>query len=212
MLFVEGITRVSTAIKYFIESTWSHAARYVGNFQRAGKGRKASVLIGAVEGRESWLCRSPGTPISTRASAGPRLEHLRSRLDEKPKYTVKEILHIPHYSLFLPRDFDISPYSRVIKPATEAGFDYKNLPRKIFLPERASAPHNMTLVAPPSSFPLSRGWGEVKRRAKFMLLGALGDPSAGDARARVPAGRRDPCSLARRGLPPAAGRLWYCCI
>jgi permuted papain-like amidase YaeF/Yiix C92 family enzyme len=34
----------------------------------------------------------------------------------------REILHIRHYSLFAPRDFDISPYFQVIKPSLR-GFD-----------------------------------------------------------------------------------------
>lgn len=36
---------------------------------------------------------------------------------------VREVLHIRHYSLFTPRDFDLSPYFRVIKPEVEDGFD-----------------------------------------------------------------------------------------
>ncbi len=32
-----------------------------------------------------------------------------------------------HYSLFVPRDFDISPYFRVVKPAIEQTFDYRAL-------------------------------------------------------------------------------------
>ena len=31
-----------------------------------------------------------------------------------------------HHSLFVPRDFDVSPYFKVIKPSIELGFDYKN--------------------------------------------------------------------------------------
>lgn len=38
-----------------------------------------------------------------------------------------EILHIRHHSLFTPRDFDLSPYFRVVKPTIEDGFDYKSL-------------------------------------------------------------------------------------
>lgn len=34
-----------------------------------------------------------------------------------------EILHIRHYSLFAPRDFDISPYFEIIKPTLSDGFD-----------------------------------------------------------------------------------------
>ena len=42
-------------------------------------------------------------------------------------YTVREILHIRHHSLFTPRDFDISPYFAIIKPTIERGFDYRSL-------------------------------------------------------------------------------------
>lgn len=35
----------------------------------------------------------------------------------------REILHIRHHSLFAPRDFDLSPYFRVVKPTLETGFD-----------------------------------------------------------------------------------------
>ena len=39
----------------------------------------------------------------------------------------REILHIRHHSLYTPRDFDLSPYFRVVKPTVEAGFDYRAL-------------------------------------------------------------------------------------
>ena len=39
----------------------------------------------------------------------------------------EEILHIRHHSLYMPRDFDISPYFSVVKPTLEAGFDYRAL-------------------------------------------------------------------------------------
>lgn len=38
-----------------------------------------------------------------------------------------EILHIRHHSLFAPRDFDLSPYFRIVKPTIEAGFSYRAL-------------------------------------------------------------------------------------
>src|SRR5262249_50887477 len=37
----------------------------------------------------------------------------------------REILEIPHSSLYAPRDFDISPYFKLIKPTIERGFDYR---------------------------------------------------------------------------------------
>jgi len=39
----------------------------------------------------------------------------------------REILHIRHHSLFTPRDFDLSPYFRVVKPTIEEPFDYRSL-------------------------------------------------------------------------------------
>lgn len=39
----------------------------------------------------------------------------------------REILHIRHHSLFTPRDFDLSPFFRVVKPTIEEGFDHRSL-------------------------------------------------------------------------------------
>lgn len=39
----------------------------------------------------------------------------------------KEIYHIRHFSLFAPRDFDISPYFEIIKPTMGLGFNYKQI-------------------------------------------------------------------------------------
>ena len=38
-----------------------------------------------------------------------------------------EILHIRHHSLYVPRDFDVSPFFQVVKPRIEAGFDFHRL-------------------------------------------------------------------------------------
>ncbi len=35
----------------------------------------------------------------------------------------REILHIRHSSLYMPRDFDVSPYFQIIKPTLASGFD-----------------------------------------------------------------------------------------
>ncbi|MGB5011018.1 MAG: hypothetical protein WBO88_12155, partial [Candidatus Dechloromonas phosphoritropha] len=40
---------------------------------------------------------------------------------------VDEILRIRDHSLFVPRDFDVSPYFQVVKPTLEQGFDYRRL-------------------------------------------------------------------------------------
>lgn len=39
----------------------------------------------------------------------------------------REILHIRHYSLYAPRDFDISPYFEIVKPTLLYDFDYHRL-------------------------------------------------------------------------------------
>jgi hypothetical protein len=39
----------------------------------------------------------------------------------------RDILEIRHSSLYAPRDFDISPYFKIVKPTLEEGFDYKRV-------------------------------------------------------------------------------------
>lgn len=40
----------------------------------------------------------------------------------------KEVWHIRHYSMFMPRDFDLSPYFAVVKPTIARGFDFRQIP------------------------------------------------------------------------------------
>jgi len=47
----------------------------------------------------------------------------RDRQDPLCPGCVDEILHVRHHSLFVPRDFDVSPYFQVVKPTLETGFD-----------------------------------------------------------------------------------------
>lgn len=39
----------------------------------------------------------------------------------------QELVRIRHYSLFVPRDFDVSPYFEIIKPTLRQGFDFHEL-------------------------------------------------------------------------------------
>lgn len=41
--------------------------------------------------------------------------------------TPQEIMYIRHHSLFVPRDFDLSPYFDIIKPTLEQGFDHRKI-------------------------------------------------------------------------------------
>ncbi|MFD1883792.1 lipo-like protein [Paracoccus pacificus] len=38
-----------------------------------------------------------------------------------------EVLYIRHKSLYVPRDFDLSPYFAIVKPTLEQGFDYHSI-------------------------------------------------------------------------------------
>ena len=205
VLLVEGNKRISAIIKYLTQSTWSHAAFYVGE-SLGGKAADGSphVLIEAEseggvvraplskyasfntricrpvelseEDRQKvvgfmvdslgkqydvrnvidlmrYLIPRPPVPVRwrrrmlalgsgdpTRAICStliaqafqsvryPILPAIKTRqTDPSVSYTVHEILHIRHHSLFTPRDFDVSPYFAVIKPTLETGFDYKTL-------------------------------------------------------------------------------------
>jgi len=59
----------------------------------------------------------PVLPRVSRAKANTRRRREQRR----------EVLHIRHYSLYAPRDFDLSPYFAIIKPTIEAGFDYRSI-------------------------------------------------------------------------------------
>jgi hypothetical protein len=58
----------------------------------------------------------------------PILPHIEkhSERTQAGDYLEAEIYHIRHYSLYTPRDFDVSPYFAVVKPTIEAGFDYRS--------------------------------------------------------------------------------------
>lgn len=193
VILVEGDRRISTAIKYLTQSTWSHAAMFVGD----GPGRdliEADLREGvrylpldALLHLNLRICRAlrltkidqsrvtdhmraslghtydlknvvdlaryllPQPPVPKRfrrrmlaLGSGDPTRAICSSLIAEAYQSIRypilpmietlqeagvanEILHIKHYSLFAPRDFDVSPYFQVIKPTLEHGFDYKSL-------------------------------------------------------------------------------------
>lgn len=207
VLLVEGRTRVSEAIKYLTQSTWSHAALFVGDGldSRDANGNALcfveadivagvrAVPIGEFAGLHVRICRPvsltsvecasvvahaigcighrydhknvldliryvlPTPPVPqrwrrrllalgsgdpTRAICStliaqafecvryPVLPEIEARSTEDPLCPgcVDEILHVRHHSLFVPRDFDVSPYFEVVKPTLAAGgFDHHAL-------------------------------------------------------------------------------------
>ena len=206
VLLVEGDTRISTAIKYLTQSTWSHAAMYVGIVPGVnGGGPDPKVLVEAdlVEGTRAIplsaysrfhtrICRPigmaeneirqvidfviarlghkydlknvidlaryllPEPPVPTRwrrrmlaLGSGEPTRAICSTLiaqafqsvrypilpisDTDTGATVDDVVRQEvtwtrrHYSLFAPRDFDISPYFAVVKPTLSEGFDFRRM-------------------------------------------------------------------------------------
>jgi hypothetical protein len=206
VLLVEGNQRVSTAIKYLTQSTWSHAAVYVGDpFKPSDDRDKVLVEVTLADGcvavplanyrdYNTRICRPVGlTPADRKAVTDFMIGSIGRRYDMKnivdlvryllptPPVPVRwrrrmislgsgdptraicstliaeafqrigypilptvepadeatamaandhsgtDFNHIRHYSLYTPRDFDLSPYFRVVKPTIERGFDYKKL-------------------------------------------------------------------------------------
>lgn len=201
VLLVEGTSRFSSAIRTITQSTWSHAAIFVGDalgrsiadetqlFIEAdiNEGVRAmplshysrwhtricrpvglgdseiDALIGYVVARMGnqydlrnvadlarYLLRPPpvsqryrrrllalGSGDPTRAICSSLIAAAFASIDypvlpdielaqEKGaagKAQMREILHIRHSSLYAPRDFDVSPFFRIVKPTIESGFD-----------------------------------------------------------------------------------------
>ena len=109
VLLVEGRSKLSTAIKYLTQSTWSHAAIYVGDaLATGGNGTEQPRLIEVVLGegciavsltkyvnRNSRICRPVGlTPDDRQAIVDFMIERLGT------KYDLKNIFDLMRY--FLP--------------------------------------------------------------------------------------------------------------
>ena len=206
VLLIEGNTRISVAIKYLTQSTWSHSALYIGD--AAGPGARPARSRGCSSrrtcARACARCRSAISRACTRASAARSAcgaEEVRqvvdfavSRIGEgydmknvidlaryllptppvptsfrrrlialgsgdptraicstliaeafgAVRYPIlpiyvpitagghadraqREMLRIRHHSLYVPRDFDISPYFAIVKPTIAQGFDFHQL-------------------------------------------------------------------------------------
>lgn len=205
VLLVEGDTRISVAIKYLTQSTWSHAVLYLGPNAGLGisKNGEPNTLIEAdlevgirplplsfyrnshtricrpvglddkdldtltdyalsrmgnqydlknVFDLARYLVRTPPVPsrhrhkllslgsgdptrtiCSTFIAEGfqslrypilPTIDTIPSD-DPDCAHCIREHYRIRQTSLFTPRDFDASPYFRIIKPTLESDFDFR---------------------------------------------------------------------------------------
>ena len=206
ILLVDGNQRVSSAIKYLTQSTWSHAAFYLGKNNKFSekfgtdailiesdlKDGVITVPLSKYEKFNTRICRpaglsdfekekvieymidsigldydrkniidlmryllpQPPVPIRFRrrmlalGSGTPskvicstliakafqsisypilpviqkekKLKEVSYRGVKHSQYIEKEYYHIRHYSLFVPRDFDLSPFFSTIKPTIES--------------------------------------------------------------------------------------------
>jgi hypothetical protein len=206
VLLVEGTSRFSSAIKSLTQSTWSHAALYIGDHlgtpsdgsppavfcdvdvvdgvrlvplsEFAGMHTRICRPVGLGDAEiealvtfmvsrvgyaydlknvfdlARYLWRTPPVPDRvkrrllafgsgepTRAICStllaqafgsiryPILPEVELHAVDVPgaRQAREEILHIRHYSLYMPRDFDTSPFFQIIKPRIEGGFDYRRL-------------------------------------------------------------------------------------
>lgn len=229
VVLVEGTTRVAVAIKYLTQSTWSHAALYVGDTlglrDATGQPRcfvEADIVAGVrvvsiaeFKGYHCRVCRpiglspeeidrliafvvarvghqydlqnvvdlarylfpTPPVPVRWRRrmlalGSGDPTRAICSTLiaqafqsvrypilpiidavpsdDPRCPECVQEILRVRHHSLFVPRDFDVSPYFAIVKPTLIAGFDPHALP---WGDDRGTASPRIPLLAAATSGP-----------------------------------------------------------
>jgi hypothetical protein len=203
VLLVEGDHRISVAIKYLTQSTWSHAAIYIGaidddrlktsgedllieadmkngviavplskyrslntricrpvNLTDKDRDKMIHFLIDRLEDRYDlkhvfdllrYLLPTPPVPVRwrrrmltlgsgdpTRAICStliaqafqsvqyPILPNIRSE-DTGAGRGSRDLYQRRYHGLFTPRDFDLSPYFKIVKPTLEGDFDYRSL-------------------------------------------------------------------------------------
>lgn len=80
----------------------------------------------------------------------PILPRIETVSDEGAR---RDILHIRHHSLYMPRDFDISPFFEVVKPTLAQGFDYRTV---VWAERRKSPRHELPTPAAPELIAMRR--------------------------------------------------------
>jgi Permuted papain-like amidase enzyme, YaeF/YiiX, C92 family len=245
VLLVEGNTRVSTAIKYLTQSTWSHAALYVGGTLTGDDAEDPPVLVEVDMVQGVWavplskyaalhtrICRPialtaedsarvvqyvvdrlghtydlknmidlaryllPMPPLPSRwrrrimaLGSGDPTKSICSTLIAQAFQSVgypilpgmvrrhsdpgaedhnRDLLTIRHFSLYTPRDFDISPYFQVVKPTIEHGFSYRSAPRTEAVAAPAARPAPAAPSRPAPDAGVGSGFKPAAAAAKLM--------------------------------------------
>jgi hypothetical protein len=103
-----------------------------------GSGDPTKIICSALIAQAFDAVRYPILPKITRAGS---------------RQAKREILHIRDSSLYMPRDFDISPYFEIVKPTIVEGFDYTTLhwadKQKPLREVSEFGPFRSTIDAPP---------------------------------------------------------------
>lgn len=113
--------------QYDLKHVWD-LARYLLRFPVPARLRRRVICCGSGDPTRA-ICstliaqafgavRYPILPIISRKNDGNR-----GRAD-----LVRELWQIRHHSLYVPRDFDISPFFQVVKPRIAKPFDYRRAP------------------------------------------------------------------------------------
>ena len=102
VLLVEGNTRISVAIKYLTQSTWSHAALYVGGADRVFveadlRGGVRAVPLREYASMHTRICRPAGL---TAEDAARVIAYAASRVGHR--YDLKNVIDLARYLLPTP--------------------------------------------------------------------------------------------------------------
>lgn len=110
VILVEGRARISTAIKYLTQSTWSHVALYVGEYAGQTLGGKTDLLVEAdtelgvhlldlqqLGGYHLRICRPAGL---SEADAHRVVDYVMARLGQR--YDLKNVFDLARYLLPTP--------------------------------------------------------------------------------------------------------------
>lgn len=114
--------RASLGRRYDLRNVFDLARYFLPNPPVPRRWRRRMLALGSGDPTRA-ICST----LIAEAFQSVRYPILPIRLSQCPDCCKREVLHIRHHSLFAPRDFDLSPYFRIVKPTIEQGFDYRAL-------------------------------------------------------------------------------------